>query len=139
MNTGYTIYQVERTKSAAEQREVDRSNAELAAAISRLWCALGAPWRELAAPWRARRAARHRPVWVTAPRVSAETSHAIAWGVSAGTPGHAAMRSDPGPPARPGRRAGVSTHQWGRVTIGDPIQSRQASGPLPVMPGFRED
>jgi hypothetical protein len=31
MNTGYTIYQVERTKSAAEQREVDRSNAELAA------------------------------------------------------------------------------------------------------------
>ncbi len=40
MNTGYTIYQVERTKSAAEQREVDRSNAELAAAISRLWCAL---------------------------------------------------------------------------------------------------
>lgn len=37
MNTGYTIYQVERTKSAAEQREVDRSNAQLAAAISRLW------------------------------------------------------------------------------------------------------
>jgi len=43
MNTGYTIYQVERTKSAAEQREVDRSNAELAAAISRLWRALAAP------------------------------------------------------------------------------------------------
>jgi hypothetical protein len=40
MNTGYTIYQVERTKSAAEQREVDRSNAQLAAAISRLWGAL---------------------------------------------------------------------------------------------------
>jgi hypothetical protein len=36
MNTGYTIYQVERTKSAAEQRKVDRSNAQLAAAISRL-------------------------------------------------------------------------------------------------------
>ena len=52
MNTGYTIYQVERTKSAAEQREVDRSNAELAAAISRLWRALAAPWRALAAPWR---------------------------------------------------------------------------------------
>jgi hypothetical protein len=36
MNTGYMIYQVERTKSAAEQREVDRSNAQLAASISRL-------------------------------------------------------------------------------------------------------
>jgi hypothetical protein len=43
MNTGYTIYQVERTKSAAEQREVDRSNAQLAAAISRLWDALSGP------------------------------------------------------------------------------------------------
>ena len=93
MNTGYTIYQVERTKSAAEQRKVDRSNAELAAAISRLWRALA--------------------VWVTAPRVSAETSHAIASGVSAGTPGHAAMRNGPG--------------------------ASPASGPLPVMPGSRED
>ena len=98
MNTGYTIYQVERTKSAAEQREVDRSNAELAAAISRLW-------RVLAAPWRTRRAARRRPVRVTAPRVSAETSHAIASGVSAGTPGHAAMRNGPGAcPAGPDGR-----------------------------------
>ena len=96
MNTGYTIYQVERTKSAAEQREVDRSNAQLAAAISRLWRALAAPWRALAAPWRARRAARRRPVWVTAPLFSAETSHAIASGVSAETPGHAAMRNGPG-------------------------------------------
>lgn len=43
MNTGYTIYQVERTKSAAEQRGVDRSNAQLAAAISRLWDALSGP------------------------------------------------------------------------------------------------
>jgi hypothetical protein len=63
MNTGYTIYQVEHTKSAAEQREIDRSNAQLAAAISRLWRVL-------------------------APRVSAETSHAIASSVSAETPGH---------------------------------------------------
>lgn len=45
MNTGYTIYQVERTKSAAEQREVDRSNAQLAAVISRLRGALAAPLR----------------------------------------------------------------------------------------------
>ena len=63
MNPGYTIYQVERTKSAAEQREVERPNAQLAAAISRLWRVL-------------------------APRVSAETSYAIASSVSAGTPGH---------------------------------------------------
>ena len=105
MNTGYTIYQVERTKSAAEQREVDRSNAQLAAEISRLWRALAAPWRAQAAPWRARRAARRRPVWVTAPRVSAET------------PGHAAMRNGPGAcPAGPDGRgqcapAGAGHHR----------------------------
>ncbi len=91
MNTGYMIYQVERTKSAAEQREVDRSNAQLAASISRLWRALAAPWRATAVLLRARRAARRRPDLVTAPRVSAETSHAIASDVSAGTPGHAMM------------------------------------------------
>ena len=96
MNTGYTIYQVERTKSAAEQREVDRSNAELAAAISRLWRALAAPWRALAAPWRARRAALRRPVWVTAPRVSAETSHAIASDVSAETSVRGSLSSTTG-------------------------------------------
>ncbi|MGH3173096.1 MAG: hypothetical protein ACRDPF_04425 [Streptosporangiaceae bacterium] len=95
MNTGYTIYQVERAKSAAEQREIDRSNAQLAAAISRLW-------RALAVPLPARRAARRRPVRDTAPRVSAETPHAIAPGVSAGTLGHAAMRNGPG--ARPDGR-----------------------------------
>lgn len=90
MNTGYTIYQVERTKSAAEQREVDSSNAQLAAAISRLWGALSGP--------------------VMAPRVSAETSHAIASGVSAGTPGHAVMRNGPGAcPAVPDGR--VAAHQ----------------------------
>ena len=86
MNTGYTIYQVERTKSAAEQREIDRSNAQLAAAISRLWRALAAPWHAPAVPLHARRAARRRPVRVPAPRVSAETCHAIASGVSAETP-----------------------------------------------------
>ena len=110
MNTGYTIYQVERTKSAAEQREVDRSNAQLAAAISRLWGALGAPWRALTLPLRARRAARRCPVRVMTPRVSAETSHAIASGVSAGTPGHAATRNGPSAcPAVPDGR--VAAHQ----------------------------
>jgi hypothetical protein len=102
MNTGYTVYQVERTKSAAEQREIDRSNAELAAAISRLWRALAAPWRARAAPSRARR----RPVWVTAP-------------------GHEAMRNGPGAcPAGPGGRGQYAPA--GRVTTGDPVQGRQA-------------
>ena len=106
MNTGYTIYQVERTKSAAEQREVDRSNAELAAAISRLWRALAVPLRARRGRSRSRR-----------PRVSAETSHAIASGVSAGTPGHAAMRNGPGAsPAGPDGRgqcapAGAGHHR----------------------------
>jgi len=114
MNTGYTIYQVERTKSAAEQREVDRSNAQLAAAISRLRGALAAPWRALALPWRARRAARRRPVLVMAPRVSAETSHAIA--SSDGFRGNARSRRDEerarrlsGRAGRPGRRPPVTT------------------------------
>ena len=106
MNTGYMIYQVERTKSAAEQREVDRSNAQLAASISRLWRALAAPWPALAVQLRARRAARRRPGRVTGPRVSAETSHAIASDVSAETPGYATMREPtsrlPGRPGRPG-------------------------------------
>ena len=33
MNTEYLIYQAERTRSAAEQREVDLSNAQLAVSI----------------------------------------------------------------------------------------------------------
>ena len=45
MNTGYLIYQAERTMTAAEQREVDASHAELAAAVSRLWRSLAAPLR----------------------------------------------------------------------------------------------
>ncbi|HYY18573.1 MAG TPA: hypothetical protein VE864_07005 [Streptosporangiaceae bacterium] len=35
MYTGYTLYQVERPKSAREQDEIDKSNARLAAAIGR--------------------------------------------------------------------------------------------------------
>jgi hypothetical protein len=51
MNTGYLIYQAERTMTAAEQRAVDATHAELAAALTRLW-------RALAAPLRSRRGAR---------------------------------------------------------------------------------
>ena len=45
MNTGYLIYQAERTRSAAEQREVDATHAELAASLTRLWHSLAAPLR----------------------------------------------------------------------------------------------
>jgi hypothetical protein len=45
MNTGYLIYQAERTRSAAEQREVDATHAELAASLTRLWHSLTAPLR----------------------------------------------------------------------------------------------
>jgi hypothetical protein len=45
MNTGHLIYQAERTRSAAEQQEVDRSNAQLAVSIGRMWRALEAPVR----------------------------------------------------------------------------------------------
>jgi hypothetical protein len=51
MNTGYTLYQVERPKSAREQYEIDRSNAKLAAAIGRF----GRFGRRLARPVRPRR------------------------------------------------------------------------------------
>jgi hypothetical protein len=51
MNTGYTLYQVERPKSAREQYEIDRSNAKLAAAIGRF----GRFGRRLARPARPRR------------------------------------------------------------------------------------
>ncbi len=50
MNAGYLIYQAERTPSAAEQREIDRSSAQLAASAARLWRALAAPVRS----WRSR-------------------------------------------------------------------------------------
>ena len=45
MNTGYLIYQAERTMTAAEQRAVDATHAELAAALTRLGRALAAPLR----------------------------------------------------------------------------------------------
>jgi hypothetical protein len=45
MNTGYLIYQAERTRSAAEQREVDVYHAELAAWFARLWQFVAGPRR----------------------------------------------------------------------------------------------
>ena len=45
MNTGYLIYQAERTMTCAEQQRVDATNAELAASLSRLWRALAATLR----------------------------------------------------------------------------------------------
>jgi hypothetical protein len=73
MNTGYLIYQAERTRSAAEQWEVDRSNAQLAASIGRMW-------RALAAPVRSRRARGSRPAGLArnAERVRAPDAEPIA-------------------------------------------------------------
>jgi hypothetical protein len=51
MYTGYQIYQAERPKSAREQREIDVTNARLAAAIGR-FARFG---RRLARPVRPRR------------------------------------------------------------------------------------
>jgi len=51
MNTGYLLYQVERPKSAREQREIDVTNARLVAAIGRF----GRFGRRLARPTRPRR------------------------------------------------------------------------------------
>jgi hypothetical protein len=42
MNPGYMIYQAERTHSSSEQREIDRFNSEMAAAVTRPWHRLGA-------------------------------------------------------------------------------------------------
>jgi hypothetical protein len=36
MNTAYLIYQAERPKTAAEQRQIDRSHGELAKSLARL-------------------------------------------------------------------------------------------------------
>ncbi|HEY2288100.1 MAG TPA: hypothetical protein VGH88_20365, partial [Streptosporangiaceae bacterium] len=47
MNTGYLIYQAERPRSAAEQRQSDIAHAELARAVIRCWHALTAPLRAL--------------------------------------------------------------------------------------------
>ena len=52
MNSAYMIYQAERTKTGAEQHEIDASNAMLVHSLSWLW-------RFLAAPLRFRHRARH--------------------------------------------------------------------------------
>jgi hypothetical protein len=68
MNTAYLIYQAERTRTAAEQREVDAIHAELAASLTRLW-------RSLAAPLRPRRQAQHRPQHEAQHEALHETQH----------------------------------------------------------------
>jgi hypothetical protein len=45
MNTGYLIYQAERTMSTAEQRSADRGAAELARSLGSLWRSAAAPFR----------------------------------------------------------------------------------------------
>jgi hypothetical protein len=52
MNSGYLIYQAERTMTPAEQREVDIWHAQFAAAISRLWHSLTTPPRRRGRPSR---------------------------------------------------------------------------------------
>ncbi len=54
MHTSYLIYQAERTRSTAEQREIDRRAGEVAASLARRWQSLAAlrPRRSLsAAAW----------------------------------------------------------------------------------------
>ena len=58
MNTAYLIYQAERTRTAAEQREVDATHAELAASLTRLWHSLAAPLRSRRG---AQRGTQHQP------------------------------------------------------------------------------
>ena len=45
----YRTYEAERPKTQAEQREIDRMNGEVAAAIAQLWHSLAAPWRAVRA------------------------------------------------------------------------------------------
>ena len=52
MYTGYTLYQVERPKSAREQHEIDKSNARLAAVIGRFGRLLARPARPRRQTWR---------------------------------------------------------------------------------------
>jgi hypothetical protein len=70
MNTGYLIYQAERPRSPAEQRQVDVAHAELARAVSRGWHALTAPLRARRRPGRRRpgRPAGHPAGYRTAPQ-----------------------------------------------------------------------
>lgn len=61
MNTGYLIYQAERTKTAAEQREIDATQAELAASLTRLWHRIAMPLRSRRGGERgAQRGTRHQ-------------------------------------------------------------------------------
>jgi hypothetical protein len=68
MDTGYLIYQAERPRSAAEQRQADIAHAELARSVSRRWHALTAPLR-------ARRWPRPRPGLVSGPRPEQPTGY----------------------------------------------------------------
>ena len=63
MYTGYQIYQAERPKSAREQREIDMSNAKLAAAVGRF----GRRWPGRRVPG-ARPGGRRRDARPPAPR-----------------------------------------------------------------------
>jgi hypothetical protein len=51
MNTGYLIYQAERTIAGSEQREVDITTGELAASLARRLHSLAAPLRFLRRAW----------------------------------------------------------------------------------------
>ena len=82
MNTAYMIYQAERSRTAAEQREADRRNGELAASFARLW-------RSLAAPLRSRRRAQRTDQQGLR---AAAPCRPAAWPV-AGLPGRPCVRS----------------------------------------------
>ena len=84
MNTAYLIYQAERTRTAAEQREVDATHAELAASLTRLWRSLAAPLRSRR---RAQRGAQHQPPSCLAafPRSSRQSGGAAAQQPDGGT------------------------------------------------------
>ena len=69
MYTGYQLYQAERPKSAREQREIDVTNAKLAAAIGRFGRLVARPARPRRQTWRP---APGRPAVSPAP--CAETS-----------------------------------------------------------------
>jgi hypothetical protein len=50
MNTGYQMYQAERTMSTAEQRAADRGAAELVRLLGGLWRSATAPFRRARQP-----------------------------------------------------------------------------------------
>jgi hypothetical protein len=61
MDPNYMIYQVERTKTVAEQREADRRAGEIAAAIASLFRSLAKPARLTAPRARTRSASSSAP------------------------------------------------------------------------------